>query len=737
MFGICVFIMARSFPFYKQHDAMDCGATCLRMVARYHGRFYSLEHLRELTFIGKDGVALIDIADAAEKIGMSTLAAKISWERLTDGLPLPMIVHWRQEHYIVVYEVGSNHVRVADPASGKHKLTKEEFLNSWASDIVDGEQVGIILLLEATPDFFEREGDKVDKSGFGFLFTYLFRYKRLLWQLVLGLLISSMLQLVFPFLTQTIVDVGINNRDLNLIKLVLMGQIVLFMSYTSVEFIRGWIMLHIGTRINISLISDFLVKLMKLPPRFFDSKLTGDLMQRINDNSRIEHFLTSSVLTTGFSLINFVVFGFILFFYNATIFFVYFIFTIVYIIWIVLFLKRRKELDYKRFEQMAQNQSNLIQMISGMNEIKLHNAERQKRWQWERIQAKLYRVSIGYLALEQWQRAGASFLKEFKNLIITFIAAKAVTEGQLSIGEMVAVEYIVGQLNSPLEQMVIFIQMGQDAKISLERLNEIHKKEDEDGSTPRLNVLPENGDLRIDNMSFQYGGQYSPMVIKGLNMMIPKGQTVAVVGSSGSGKTTILKLLLNFYQPTEGVVKLGEVSLNSIQNRLWRAKCGVVMQEGYIFTDTIAKNIALGDEMIDKKKLLQAVKVANINAYIDSLPLGYNTKIGDDGVGLSQGQKQRLLIARAVYKYPEYIFFDEATNALDSFNELIIMENLKEFFKGKTVVIVAHRLSTVKHADTIVVLEKGEIIEQGSHEELTRQRGAYYNLVKNQLELGA
>jgi ATP-binding cassette, subfamily B, bacterial len=729
--------MARSFPFYKQHDAMDCGATCLRMVARHHGRFYSLEHLRELTFLGKDGVALIDIADAAEKIGMGTLAAKISWERLTDGLPLPMIVHWRQEHYIVVYEVGSNYVRVADPASGKHKLTKEEFLNSWASDIVDGEQVGIILLLETTPDFFEREGDKVDKSGFGFLFTYLFRYKRLLWQLVLGLLVSSLLQLIFPFLTQTIVDVGINNRDLNLIRLVLMGQIVLFFSYTSVEFIRGWIMLHIGTRINISLISDFLVKLMKLPPRFFDSKLTGDLMQRINDNSRIEHFLTSSVLTTVFSLINFVIFGFILFFYNPTIFFVYFIFTIVYIVWIVLFLKQRKELDYKRFEQMAQNQSNLIQMISGMNEIKLHNAERQKRWQWERIQAKLYRVSIGYLALEQWQRAGASFLKEFKNLIITFIAAKAVTEGKLSIGEMVAIEYIVGQLNSPLEQLVIFIQMGQDAKISLERLNEIHKKEDEDGSTPRLNVLPENGDLRIDNMSFQYGGQYSPMVIKGLNMTIPKGQTIAVVGSSGSGKTTILKLLLNFYQPTEGVVKLGEVSLNSIQNRLWREKCGVVMQEGFIFTDTIAKNIALGDELIDKKKLLQAVKVANIHAYIDSLPLGYNTKIGDDGVGLSQGQKQRLLIARAVYKDPEYIFFDEATNALDSFNELIIMENLKEFFKGKTVVIVAHRLSTVKHADTIVVLEKGEIIEQGNHEELTRQRGAYYNLVKNQLELGA
>jgi ATP-binding cassette, subfamily B, bacterial len=729
--------MARTFPFYKQHDAMDCGATCLRMVARYHGRFYSLEHLRELTFIGKDGVALIDIADAAEKIGMNTLAAKIGWDRLREGLPLPMIVHWRQEHYIVVYEVGNDYVRVADPASGKHKLTKQEFLARWASDVMDGEPVGVVLLLETAPEFFEREGDKIDKSGFSFLFTYLFRYKRLLWQLVLGLLISSLLQLVFPFLTQTIVDVGINNRDIGLIKLVLMGQIILFLSYTSVEFIRGWIMLHIGTRINISLVSDFLIKLMKLPPRFFDSKLTGDLMQRINDNSRIEHFLTSSVLTTSFSLINFVIFGFILFFYNPLIFYVYFTFTVIYIIWIVLFLKKRKELDYKRFEQMAQNQSTLIQMISGMNEIKLHNAERQKRWQWERIQAKLYRVSIGYLTLEQWQRAGASFLKEFKNLIITFIAAKAVTEGQLSIGSMVAIEYIVGQLNSPLEQLVQFIQMGQDAKISLERLNEIHKKDDEDGTTPRLNVLPENGDLTLDNMSFQYGGQHSPMVIKGLNLKISKGQTIAIVGSSGSGKTTILKLLLNFYQPTEGVVKLGDISLNSIQNRLWRGKCGVVMQEGYIFTDTIAKNIALGDELIDKRKLLQAVKVANIHTFIETLPLGYNTKIGDDGVGLSQGQKQRLLIARAVYKDPEYIFFDEATNALDAYNELIIMDNLKEFFKGKTVVIVAHRLSTVKHADSIIVLEKGEIIEQGNHEQLTRHRGAYYNLVKNQLELGS
>jgi ATP-binding cassette, subfamily B, bacterial len=729
--------MSKNFPFYKQHDAMDCGATCLRMVARSYGRYYSLEFLREITHIGKEGVALIDISDAAEKIGMNTLAAKVAWDRLADGLPLPMIAHWRQQHFIVVYEVTPQYVRVADPAAGKVKLTKEEFLDGWASDIIDGEKNGIILLLETTPEFFDREGDKVDKSGFKFLFTYLLRYRRLLIQLIVGLVLSSLLQLVFPFLTQTIVDVGINNRDLGLIQLVLIGQVVLFISYMSVDFIRSWIMLHIGTRINISLVSDFLIKLMKLPPKYFDSKLTGDLLQRINDNHRVEQFLTSSVLSTAFSLINFVVFGVILFFYNVSIFFVYTSFTVIYLVWIIMFLKKRKELDYKRFDQMSENSSNLIQMISGMNEIKLHNAEKQKRWQWERIQAKLYRVSINYLALEQRQRAGATFLREIKNIFITFIAAKAVTEGTLSIGGMVAIEYIIGQLNAPLDSLVSFIQMGQDAKISLERLNEIHKRDNEEGKEERMNVLPENGDVYLENMSFQYGSVHTPMVLKNVSLKIPKGQTLAIVGSSGSGKTTILKLLLNFYQPTEGYVKLGDVSLNNIQNRLWREKCGVVMQEGFIFSETIAKNIALGEDHIDKKKLLQAVKVANIQSYVEGLPLGYNTKIGDDGVGLSQGQKQRLLIARAVYKDPEYIFFDEATNALDAHNEKIIMENLNEFFKGKTVVIVAHRLSTVKHADNIVVLEKGEVIEQGNHEQLTRARGSYYSLVKNQLELGS
>ncbi|MDZ7878045.1 MAG: peptidase domain-containing ABC transporter [Saprospiraceae bacterium] len=728
--------MSKDFPFYKQLDSMDCGATCLRMVTRYFGRYYSLEYLRELTFIGKDGVSLIDIATAAEKVGLTTLAAKVSWDRLVEGLPLPFIAHWRQNHFIVVYELTPQYVRVADPGAGKFKITKEEFLDGWASDTINDKPHGILLLLETTPEFFQYEGEKTDKSSFKFLFTYLLRHKTLLRQLVLGLLLGSFFQLVFPFLTQAVVDVGITTGNLDFIKVILLAQIALFAGQMSVEFLRGWIMLHIGTRVNIALVGDFLIKLMKLPVRFFDSKLTGDLLQRINDNHRVEEFLTSNVLSTLFSMINFIVFGFVLAFFNVTIFVIYAAFTLFYVGWVTLFLKKRKELDYKRFDQMSQNQSSLIQLIYGMQEIKLHNAEKQKRWEWERIQAKLYRVSISYLALEQYQRAGAFFFNEFKNILITFIAAKAVVEGTLSIGSMMAVEYIIGQLNAPLEQLVHFIQMAQDAKIALERLNEIHAKEDEDGTQSRLSVLPQGRDMTMHNVSFQYGGQHSPMVLKNVNLTIPQGKTIAIVGGSGSGKTTILKLLLNFYQAVEGNVRLGDVPLDNIEHRVWRDKCGVVMQEGYIFSDTIAKNIALGDEQIDKKKLLRAVQVANIQQYVESLPLGYNTKIGSDGVGLSQGQKQRLLIARAVYKDPEYIFFDEATNALDAYNERVIMDNLNEFLRGKTVVVVAHRLSTVKNADEIIVLEKGEIIEQGTHQWLTLLRGSYYNLVKNQLELG-
>lgn len=715
---------------------MDCGATCLRMIARFYGRHYSLAYLRELTHLDREGVSLMGISDAAEAIGMHSLGVKLPYSRLIDDIPLPCIAHWRQNHFIVVTKANKKHVWVADPAAGKFKISKEEFLDGWLSNKMDGEDVGILLLLEATPDFFQRDGEKVNKGNFGYLWKYLRTYTGLIWQLILGITFLSCLQLVFPFLMQSIVDIGIRYQETSFVKLILIAHAVLFFSQTAVEFIRSWILLHIGTRVNISLISDFLIKMMKLPVRFFDTKMTGDLLQRIQDNKRVEEFLSATTLATIFSLMTFVIFGFVLAYYDTTIFTIFAVATTLYMVWVVIFLRVRRELDYKRFDQMAANQSNLIQLIGGIKELKLHNAEKQKRWQWERIQAKLFRISMNYLRVDQLQRSGATFINESKNILISFLAAKAVIDGQMTLGMMLAVQYIIGQLNGPVQQIVQFIHAAQDAKISLERMNEIHRRDNEEDAGQKITILPEAGNIVLENVSFQYGGPHSPMVLKNVNLDIPKGKQTAIVGTSGSGKTTILKLLLNFYKPTEGSVRLGDISLDNLLNRLWRGKVGVVMQEGFIFSDTIAHNIALGDEIVDRKRLLESVKVANFQHFIESLPLGYNTKVGQDGMGLSQGQKQRLLIARAVYKDPEYIFFDEATNSLDAYNELIIMENLDEFFKGRTVVVVAHRLSTVKNADNIIVLEEGELIEQGTHQQLTAQRGAYYHLVKNQLELG-
>ncbi len=729
--------MAKKFPFYKQLDQMDCGATCLRMIAKFYGRHYTLPHLRELCFLDREGVSLLGISDAAEAIGMHSLGVRMGYDRLTEDIPLPCIAHWRQNHFIVVRKATKKYVWIADPGAGLFKISRKEFLDGWVSSEENGEKQGILLLLEPTPEFFEKEGQKVDKGGFGYLWSYLRKYQSLMTQLILGLLFGSVLQLIFPFLMQLIVDTGIKNQDQSFVLLILLAQGILFFSQTAVEFIRGWILLHIGVRVNINLISDFLIKMMKLPVRFFDTKMTGDLLQRIYDNKRVETFLSSTTLITLFSLINFVIFGIVLGYYNPTIFLVFAAATVLYLLWVLIFLKKRRELDYKRFDQMAENQSNLIQLIGGIKEIKLHNAEKQKRWAWERIQAKLFRVSLDYLRVDQMQRSGSTFINEAKNIMISFLAAKAVIDGQMTLGMMLAVQYIIGQLNAPIEQLVQFIHSAQDAKISLERMNEIHSRENEEDASTKINILPEKKDLYLEDVGFQYSGPHSPWVLKDISMEIPRGKTTAIVGTSGSGKTTILKLLLNFYDPTEGRVKIGDLSLTNLQNRMWRAKVGVVMQEGYIFSESIAKNIALGDEVIDRKKLLQAVKVANFQDFVESLPLGYNTKVGSDGMGLSQGQKQRMLIARAVYKDPEYIFFDEATNALDAYNELVIMENLEEFFKGKTVVVVAHRLSTVKNADNIVVLERGELVEQGNHKELTERKGAYYHLVKNQLELGS
>ena len=735
------------FPHYIQLDAMDCGPTCLRMVAKHYGKSYSLQNLREKSRITREGVSLLGISDAAEAIGMRTIGVSITFEQLYKEATLPCIVHWGQNHFVVVYKIskrsslfrrgGGEVIYVSDPAEGLLKYTKKEFLNKWLSTKKDGEEKGIALLLEPSPGFYEQKDEKQDKTKFKFLFQYLKPHKKLIVQLFLGLITGSLLQLIFPFLTQSVVDFGISNQNISFIYLVFIAQITLYIGRTAVDFIRSWILLHISTRVNISLISDFLIKLMKLPISFFDKKMTGDILQRINDHTRIENFLTSTSLNIVFAFVNLIIFGIVLLIYSMKIFVIFLIGSFLYGLWIWIFMKRRRELDYKRFSQLSDNQSNVIQLITGMQEIKLHNSERQKRWEWERIQARLFKVNVKSLALNQYQQAGSVFLNETKNIIISFIAATSVIHGDMTLGMMLAVQYIIGQLNSPVEQMINFMRSAQDAKISLERLGEIHLKEDEEKpDDTKITDLPKKRDLTIKDLSFSYSGSKDDDVLEAVNLTVPDKKITAVVGTSGSGKTTLIKLLLGFYPPRKGEIKIGDIRLENFSIRAWRNKCGTVMQDGFIFSDSIAKNIAVSDEYVDKQKLLHAVNVANIREFIENLPLAYNTKIGQQGVGLSQGQKQRILIARAVYKNPEFIFFDEATNALDANNEKIIMDNLESFFKGKTVIVVAHRLSTVKNADKIVVIEKGEIIEEGTHQELTKKKGAYYTLVKNQLELG-
>lgn len=728
----------KKFPFYKQPDSKDCGPTCLRIIAKYHGQNIPLQQIRDLAETTREGSGLQGLSNAAENLGFRTLGVQIDFNTLMAEVPLPCMVHWNKNHFVVVYKIDkSGKVYVSDPAHGLITYTKTEFIKSWIGENArEDTEEGIALVLETTPTFFNDEFNEDEKkTSFSFLSKYLFKYKSLIFQLAIGLLAGSLLSLVFPFLTQSIVDVGIQNQDLNFIYLILLAQVMLFVGKTGIEVIRSWILLHLSTRINISIISDFFIKLMKLPISFFDTRMTGDIMQRINDHHRIEQLLTNSSLNTLFSLVNLIIFSIVLLCYDYRLFLVYLTGAIVYVIWISFFLKKRKALDYKRFSQVSQEQSKVIELINGMQEIKMHNAERQKRWGWEFLQVKLFKVQIRSLSLEQWQSVGGNFINQMKDILVSFLAAKLVLTGNLTLGMMLSVQYIIGQLNSPLMQLIEFIRQSQDAKISLERLGEIHEKEDEDRHEERyVSEIPQN-DIALNNVSFRYTGS-DAFVFEHLNLTIPYQKTTAIVGASGSGKTTLLKLLMKFYDPNSGEVKIGNTDMKNISSRLWRDHCGVVMQEGYVFNDTIANNIAIGEEIVDKQKLRKAIEIANIKDFIESLPLSYNTKIGNEGLGISGGQKQRLFIARAVYKSPDFIFFDEATSALDANNEKIIIENLEQFFKGKTAIVIAHRLSTVKHADKIVVLDKGKVVEEGSHEQLVAKKGEYYRLIKNQLELG-
>lgn len=728
----------KRFPHYKQAEEKDCGPTCLKIIAKHFGRALNIQTLRSLAETTREGSSLLGLSEAAEQIGFHTIGVKMNFVKLKE-VTLPCILHWNANHFVVVYKIKKEKIYISDPAHGLIQYNIKEFLKFWiGNNTTETTKQGIALLIQPTPNFYNDGLGSEEDARFNFTFVsrYLFKYKKFILQLAIGLLAGSLLQLIVPFLTQSIVDVGIQNQDINFVFLILFAQLFLFMGRTALEVIRGWILLHLSTRINISLISDFFIKLMKLPISFFDTKMTGDLLQRINDHRRIEKILTTSSLNVLFSMVNFVIFGAILAYYSLQIFGIFLLGSTLYFGWVLFFFKRRKALDYKRFSEVSQEQSKVIELINGMQEIKLHNAERQMRWNWEFVQARLFKVGIKSLALEQTQSVGSSFINELKNILITVFAAKLVINGEITLGMMLAISYIVGQLNAPVTQLINFLRDAQDAKISLERLGEIHNKEDEEKvSNQKVKKLAENIDFNLKNLTFRYPGGMEP-VIKKLDLTIPANKVTAIVGVSGSGKTTLMKLLLGFYHVENGEIRIGDHNLKNIARNVWRDHCGVVMQEGYIFNDTIAKNIAIGSDLIDEERLLHAVNVANIKPYIDSLPLGFNTKIGLEGIGLSSGQKQRLLIARAVYKNPKFLFFDEATSALDANNEKVIMENLDEFFTNKTVVVIAHRLSTVKNAHQIVVLDEGKIVEVGSHDELTRQRKNYYNLVKNQLELG-
>ncbi len=727
----------KTLPHYTQHDAMDCGPTCLRMVAAFYGKHYSLEGLREKSFITREGVSMLGISEAAEKIGFRSICVQVGYEKLQEA-PLPCIIHWNQQHFVVVYKLNDRYVWVADPGAGKLKYTKEEFCNCWLSSRKNEEDTGVALLLEPTPEFYttEDEGDEVNRKGFSFLYSYLRPYRGLVGQLLLGLLLGSMIQLMLPFLTQSVVDFGINNQNLGFIYLVLIAQLMLSFSSSAVDFIRGWILLHLGTHINIALISDFLIKLMKMPINYFDSKMTGDILQRINDHKRIQDFLTGSSLSVIFSIFNIIIFGIVLLVYSGMIFLIFMGGSALYVAYVWLFMKKRAELDHKRFAQQSANQSTVVQLVNGMQEIKLSACEQQKRWEWERIQAKLFKVNIKSLALRQYQDSGAVLINQSKNLLITALVASLVVKGEMTLGMMLSVQYIIGQLNSPVNELIAFARDMQDARLSMDRLSEVRDKPDEEDPTRELlREIPEGKEIRLQNLNFKYDPLSEYPTLDDINLVIPPGKQTAIVGMSGSGKTTLVKLLLGFYPPASGDIFIGDTPLGSYSIREWRKRCGVVMQDGFIFSDSIAGNIAPGVEHIDKKRLRHAAEVANIHDFIEELPLAYNTKIGQEGHGLSQGQKQRILIARAVYKDPEFIFFDEATNALDANNERTIMNNLQTFFKGRTSVVVAHRLSTVRNAEQIIVIEQGRIAETGTHEALIALEGRYYKLVKNQLEL--
>lgn len=718
---------------------MQCGIASIAMISEYYGNRLSIAVLNDYCITNAHGVSLLAIYNIVEKLGFKARCVRAEIEDLKH-LTLPAIIHWNQNHFVVLHKCDGKKFHVADPAKGLLVYSTEEFKKGWTGPTDDhSDPKGIIMLLEPNDHFGKINPDSDgERRSFRFLSGYLRQYSRNFGLIIFGLLLGCVMQLILPFLTQAIVDRGIRDSNINLIWLILLGELMIVIGRTATDFIRRWLLLHISMRINISLLSDFFIKLLKLPMSFFDTKLIGDLMQRMSDHSRVQSFLTGQVLSVVFTFLSFAVFGIVLFIYDKLIFIIFSIGSIIYGIWISTFLKRRKIIDYELFEQQAINQNKTYQFITSMQEIKLQDCERRRRWEWEDTQADLFTVQMKSLKLQQTQEAGSIFINEIKNILITVFAATAVINGQMTLGAMLAVQYIIGQLNSPVQQLMNFIYSLQDVKISLERINEIHEGHNEENATESAKSFPTDSLLSISlrNVSFKYDPHALNNVLNDISFDIPAGKVTAIVGASGSGKTTLIKLMLGYYPVSAGKISIAGFDIADYNLKWWRRQCGVVMQDGVIFSESIARNIAVDDNEIDTDRMHHAARIACIDDYIMSLPLRYDTRIGRDGVGLSKGQTQRILIARAVYRDPKFIFLDEATNSLDAKNERETVSNLDDFYRGRTVVVVAHRLSTVRNADHIIVVDSGRIVETGTHESLIALGGTYYNLVKNQLELG-
>lgn len=733
-------LLKKKFPHFKQHNSTDCGPTCLRMIAKYYRREYSTEMLRRQCNITRSGVNMLGISNAANYIGLDNVGVKMTFRQLVEKAVFPCILHWNHNHFVVCYGIdynkkGKYKIHISDPASQRLTYTREEFEKCWIGSHITKERIGTVLLLEPGANFGKVKDDFLpNKCTMLSFIRYLPPYRCMIGQLLLAMFVGSVIQMILPFLSQAMVDQGINGQNLNIITLILLAQLGFFVATLSIDYIRSWILLHINLRIDISLISDFLIKLTSMPLQFFDSRMTGDILQRIGDHGRIKSFLIGNSIGIVFSIINFAVYLIILAYYNTKVLLIFLVGNALHVVWISFFMRYRRELDIKRFNLSSCEQSKIIQLVQGMQDIKLNNCEQQKRWEWERIQVKLFQIGLKGLHIGQVQQSGSMFFTQTTHIFIYYLAAKGVIDGAMTLGMMMSLTYIIGQVSAPISEFISFAQSFQDAKISLERLNEIHAQDDEEiGIEKKQSVLPDKRDIYINNISFSYSGSKDEMALKKLSLHIPSCKVTAIVGESGCGKTTLIKLLQGFYTPTLGQIKVGDMELGEINPHTWRAATGSVMQDSFIFSDTIARNIAVNSEEVDEERMKKAAYMARINDFIDTLPLGYNTIIGMEGKGISQGQRQRILIARAIYKNPEYIFLDEATNSLDATNEANIMENLDKFYKGRTVVISAHRLSTVRRADQIVVLEKGKIVELGDHHSLLTKEGKYYELVKNQI----